>query len=147
MANVPETPKDNLESARPIQDFEWPSEYIATTMRMKTSLLDVVLTRASTEFHLTLKNRMTPSGKPGRKSDVIFRANHSGFGKRPWVDNIRLQYLDDNHVPVVGFAKCLGFFSDDSNNNHVAIQWYKLCGRLSLDRVARMCKVELMESY
>ena len=39
------------------------------------------------------------------------------------------------------------FFGDATKNNYVAIQWYKICGRVPIQRVSRMTKVELMESY
>jgi hypothetical protein len=69
------------------------------------------------------------------------------FSKDPWVDNIRLHYRDGDDKPRVGFGKCVGFFGDASGNYHVAIQWFKICGRLPLDRIARMTKVELTELY
>ena len=136
---------DRLECAGSARDFQWTSDALARSMRLKAASMDPPLTRASSTLHLTLKNRMTARGKPGRMPSVILRAKH--FGKHPWVDNIRVQYEVDGDVPAVGFAKCLGFFGDSSNNNHVAIQWYKICGRLPLDRIARMCKVELIDSF
>ena len=32
-------------------------------------------------------------------------------------------------------------------NNYVAIQWYQICGRVPVQRVTRMTKVELIDSY
>ena len=77
--------------------------------------------------------------------DIILRAKPSGAQR--WVDNIRIQYRDDANVSRVGFGKCLGFFGDASNNNHVAIQWYQICGCQPIVSVARMCKVELTDIY
>jgi hypothetical protein len=76
---------------------------------------------------------------------IVLRAKPSGAQR--WVDNIRIQYRDDANVSRVGFGKCLGFFGDAANNNHVAIQWYKICGRQPIDRVARMTKVELTDIF
>jgi hypothetical protein len=138
---------DHLENPKCPDDFKWTSERVGVIMRNKAAAMEppLVLTRASTSLSVTLKNRMTVPGKPGRLASVVFRANHGT--KHPWVDNIRIQYNDDDNASCIGFAKCLGFFSDTVGENHVAIQWYKICGRLPLQRVARMCKVELMDNY
>ena len=136
---------DPLENAVSMDDFYWPSHFLRVMMRNKAAAMEPPLQRASTTLHVTLKNRMTLKGRPGRLNNVTLRANHAG--KLPWVDNIRLTYRDDDNVPCVGFAKCIGFFGDASTNNHVAIQWYKICGRNPIDRVARMTKVELTDTY
>jgi hypothetical protein len=138
---------DNLDKPSSPADFKWPSEELGRVMERKANAMDppLVLNRASTTLHVTLKNRMTLPGKPGRLAPVTFRSNH--FGKLRWVDNIKVQYRDDHDEPAVGFAKCLGFFGDDADNNYVAIQWYKICGRHPLQRVARMTKVELIENF
>lgn len=134
-----------------LQNVGVPSQYTRTSdrvqriMRGKADEMLTPLTRASTTLHVTLKNRMTLHGKPGRLHDIILRAKHSG--QKPWVDNIRLQYRDSDNVSRVGFGQCLGFFGDAAHNNHVAIQWYKICGRRPIDRVACMCKVELTDIY
>jgi hypothetical protein len=88
---------------------------------------------------------MTQKDKPGRMHDVILRAKH--FGLKKWVDNIRFQYIAADNRKAVGFGKCLGFFGDAGNHNHVAIQWYNICGRHPIDRFARMCKVHLIDTY
>jgi hypothetical protein len=144
-AKSPEYRTDHLENPGNLADFKWTSERVRRILVRTASYMDPPLTRASATLHVTLKNRMTLPGKPGRLCPVILRANH--FAKHPWVDNIRVQYRDEDEVSRVGFGKCLGFFGDSANNNHVAIQWYKICGRMPLDRVARMCKVELMDTY
>ena len=144
---LPEYRTDQLENPKCPDDFKWTSERVGVIMRTKAAAMEppLRLTRASTTLNVTLKNRMTIPGKPGRLASVVFRANHGT--KHPWVDNIRVQYRDDDNVPSVGFAKCLGFFGDTVGENHVAIQWYKICGRFPLQRVARMCKVELIDNY
>jgi hypothetical protein len=126
---TPECQEDNLDNAVPAAAFEWMSPDIKTVMRRKAAAMEppLVLTRASRTLHLTLKNRMTFPGKPGRLVPVSFRAIYSS--KHQWVDNIRVQYSGDENVPAVGFAKCMGFFGDAQNNYYVAIQWYKICGR------------------
>ena len=116
-------------------------------MKMKVNAMDppLVLVMASTTLHVTLKNRLTQPGSRGRLVPVLLRAEY--FSKQRWVDDIRVQYQVDDNVPAVGFARCLGFFADVEGSNYVGIQWYKMCGRQSLQRIARMTKVELMESY
>lgn len=144
---IPRIRTDELHNAGAAHSFPWPSRQLAALMWSKARNMDppLVLIRSSTTLHVTLKNRMALPGKPNRLAQVIFRAVH--FTKRRWVDNIRLQYRDDDNVQAVGFAKCIGFFGDAMNNNYVAIQWYKIIGRLPVNRVTRMTKVELMESY
>jgi hypothetical protein len=138
---------DHLHKPTTPADFVWQSEGMRRTMAGKANAMDppLVLTSASRTLHVTLKNRMTLPGKPERLVPVTFRANH--FGNLRWVDNIKVQYRDDDDAPAVGFAKCLGFFGDAADNNYVAIQWYKICGRNPLQRVARMTKVELIEHF
>jgi hypothetical protein len=137
----------HLHNPAPIIHFQWPSDGVARILRNKANanVPPLRLVRASNTVHVTLKNRMTLKGKPGRMVNVILRAKHGT--KNVWVDNIRVQYTDSSNLPKVGFAKCIGFFGDVHNNDHVAIQWYKICGRRPVQRIARMCKVELMESY
>ena len=138
---------DHLQHPVCPNEFKWTSDRVQAIMRNKAAAMvpPLQLSRASTSLSVTLKNRMTLPGKPGRMVPVVFRANHGT--KHPWVDNIRVQYKDDDNVPSIGFAKCLGFFADTIGDYHVAIQWYKICGRLPLQRVARMCKVELIDNY
>ena len=138
---------DHLPRAVPAANFRWTSPAIKRTMETKANAMNppLVLVMASTTLHVTLKNRLTQPGKKGRLVPVVFRAEY--FGKQRWVDDIRVQYRDDDNVPAVGFARCLGFFADVEGSNYVGIQWYKICGRQSLQRIARMTKVELMESY
>ena len=145
-----ETPlyrSDRLEHPTPWASFKWESDTVKTVLRRKAASMDppLVLVTASTSLYVVLKNRMTLPRKPGRLVPVLLRADPNG--PRRWVDNIKVQYRSDDDVPAVGFAKCLGFFGDAAHNNHVAIQWYKICGRRSIGRISRMCKVELMESY
>ena len=145
--DVPTIRTDELYNAREAHAFQWPSRDFKALMLSKARSMDppLILTRSSTTLHVTLKNRMKLPGKPGRLEQVILRAVFTK--KRPWVDNIRVQYRDNENAPAVGFAKCLGFFGDAMNNNYVAIQWYQICGRLPVQRVSRMTKVQLMESY
>ena len=137
----------HLQNATSMSQFKWPSEVVKRILRNKANAAvpPLRLVRASNTIHVTLKNRMTLKGKPGRMVNIILRATHGS--KNIWVDNIRVQYTDNSNLPKVGFAKCIGFFGDIHNNDHVAIQWYKICGRQPVQRIARMCKVELMESY
>jgi hypothetical protein len=143
----PEYRTDNLENPGDPQDFKWTSANIGRIMRERENGLNYAmnLTKASTTLYITLKNRMTLPGKPDRLASMTLRANY--FTKIKWVDDVRVQYRDDDDVPAVGFGKCMGFFGDAAQNNHVAIQWYKICGRLPINPIARMCKVELMESW
>jgi hypothetical protein len=135
-----------LENAEPVAKFVWRvNERARRELRNKAATMDAPLSTASTTLRMTLKNRMTLPGKPGRLVPVMFRALHSA--KNPWVDNIRVHYIDDENYPRVGFGKCLGFFGDTAGNFHVAMQWYKICGRLPIDRIGRMTKVELTELY
>ena len=142
--NTESTPDALRNVVRPMQ-FKWPSAAVRVIMREKASHMVPPLTRAATTLHVTLKNRLTQHNKPGRMHDIVLRAKPSGAQR--WVDNIRIQYRDDANVSRVGFGKCLGFFGDASNNNHVAIQWFKICGRQPIDRVARMTKVELTDIF
>ena len=145
--DVPEFLTDQLPKPMPAADFAWMSNEIKRTMEFKAAAMDppLIFVRASTTLHVTLKNRMTIKGKRDRLVPVEFRARH--FGKQKWVDNIRVQYHDDRNMPAVGFAKCLGFFECLEGSNYVAIQWYNICGRHPLQRIARMTKVELINSY
>jgi hypothetical protein len=138
---------DELEHSTSLDKFMWTSDAVRTIMGREASAMNppLVLTRASTTLNVTLKNRMTIPGKRERLVPVILRAQHSG--KVQWVDNIRVQYRDDDGNPAVGFGKCLGFFGDAAHCNYVAIQWYKIVGRQPIQRVSRMTKVELIESY
>jgi len=138
---------DNLENAMCAAAFKWPTPTIKILMLRIARGMNprLQLTRSSTTLHVTLRNRMAQHRSKERLVPVIFRANH--WIKHPWVDNIRIQYRTDANLPAVGFAKCLGFFGDAANNNYVAIQWYNICGRRPIQRVSRMCKVELVESY
>jgi hypothetical protein len=136
----------HLENAMPFRKYNLNVNTRALAiMKHKADTMDLPLITASSTLRMTLKNRMTLPGKPGRLVPVIFRAIHNT--KDPWVDNIRVHYTDDEDRPRVGFGKCLGFFGDTEGNFHVAMQWYKICGRLPLDRIARMSKVELTELY
>ena len=89
-------------------DFKWTPLLIKNTMRRKAAAMDppLVLTRASTTLHVTLKIRLTITGKMDRLTTVILRSNF--YGKLRWIDNIRVQYGDVGNYKV-GFAKCLGF--------------------------------------
>jgi hypothetical protein len=138
---------DSLQNPGEPRFYKWPSNDIEKMMHYKARTMDppLQLKRASTTLHVVFKNRMTLPGKPGRMVPVLLRAQH--FSKNRWVDNIRLQYRTDDDNVAIGFAKCLGFFGDSINNNWVAIQWYKICGRTPVQRVARMSKVQLIESY
>ena len=144
---IPEFRYDHLENPEPVGAFKWPTYELEHLMRAKARSMEppLRLTISSKTLHVTVKNRQGLPGKKDRLRQIILRAMH--FRKEPWVDNIRLQYRGDDLVPAIGFAKCMGFFGDDFNNNYVAIQWYKICGRLPIDRVSRMYKVELIESY
>ena len=129
-------------------DFKWPSETIRRILERKAEgMVPPMQPRtASTSLHVTLKNRLALRGKADRLVPVLLRANHSGPLR--WVDNIRVQYREDyDNAPAVGFAKCLGFVGCDRGDNYVAIQWYKICGRSPVQRVSRMTRVELIESY
>ena len=138
---------DHLENSVCASAFKWPSSVIETNMLRKARDMNppLQLTRSSTTLHVTLRNRMAQLGAKDRLVAATFRANL--WTKHPWVDNIRIQYRDDDDLACVGFAKCLGFFGDANSNNFVAIQWYNICGRRPIQRLTRMCKVELMESY
>ena len=144
---VPQFLTDQLPKPMPAVDFKWTSCELKRIMQLKAAAADppLIFVRASTTLHVTLKNRMTIRGKADRLVPVEFRARH--FGKQKWVDNIRVQYHDERNVPTVGFAKCLGFFESLEGSNYVAIQWYNICGRSSVQRVSRMTMVELIDSF
>ena len=103
--------------------FRWTSPEVQRTMEKEANAMNppLVITRASTSLHVTLKNRMTIPGKAERLTPVILRAQHSG--KVRWVDNIKLQYCDDDGNTAIGFGQCLGFFSDAADCNYVAISY------------------------
>ena len=138
---------DELVNPTSLDKYIWTSDAVRMSMVREANAMHpaLVLTRASTTLNVTLKNRMTIPGKPERLVPVILRAQHSG--KIQWVDNIKVQYRDDNDNPAVGFGQCLGFFGDAADYKYVAIQWYKIVGRQPIQRVSRMTKVELIESY
>jgi hypothetical protein len=129
----------------PCADISWPSNAVKRVMEIKARAMHPALVRASSEMRVTVTNRLARRGDRDRRVSVLFRAKHEA--KNKWVDNFRLHYTSAKGKPAIGFGKCLGFFANSVGHHFVAMQWYKICGRTPIDKVGRMCKVELVDVY